>query len=425
MDSSRINNQLRNLESVFKTIHEKWQTGRPVDKELSALFRQNKQYGSKDRRLISNAIFGYYRWYGWLKDLPSDDLSMALILGYLLDGNDLDDRIEYWAELASHKGKRVDPCLFRKADVLEKKMALFSEAISPVSMEDLNPEMAREWDTKRIKAFQTRPPIWLRLEKPDPHTFISFLTSKNINYRFHNRNSKVLEILAPFNIHESVDFRNGWVEIQDLSSQAIGLICQPQTGSVWWDVCSGSGGKALHLAALMSGSGLIYATDINSGMIREMNRRINKNERWKNIYPLSWDGLQTPDFDRLFDGVLVDAPCSCSGTWRRNPELRWRISKEQVLEYARVQLNLLRLCSPSVRDNGVLVYATCSLFSEENEKVTELFLDLHPEFKTVQIENPFTGEISKKGLTIAPPETDGNGMYVVKMEKTSSTSESR
>jgi len=414
---NRYKNQIRSLESVFKVIHEKFLEGMPVDRELSAFFRKNRRFGSNDRRFISNTIFGYFRWYGWLRQIEPDKDRLALLLGYLLDGQLVDDRVFHWAEsLVAHPGL-LDFKRFQNSTSLPEKADLLSEMIGPVSISSLNPSYVEEWSIERMTSFQTRPPVWLRMEQTNARSFLDTLNSRQINYRYQVQYPKTLEILSPININEYKEFRRGWVEIQDISSQAVGLICDPAEGDNWWDVCAGSGGKALHLSALMGTQGKVFATEISDSMFRELNRRIRKNRRWSNIHPGKWDGLKVPDFSQGFDGVLIDAPCSCSGTWRRNPELRWRIKREQVDAYARVQLSLLQLCCGSVCENGVLVYATCSLFPEENDRVIEAFLESHQEFSLERVKNPFTGEYSEKGLTVAPPETDGNGMYIARMIK--------
>lgn len=417
MSSNRYYNQIRTLETVFQGIHEQFQSGRPVDKALTALFRQNKQFGSKDRRFISNAIFGLYRWYGWLQLLLPKETGCALALGYILDGHPVDDRVDDWFRKIEQEGRTLDPQLFSNSETLPEKAALFSSAVKPVSIEQLNPEFVTGWGMERIQAFQTRPPIWLRLDTADRSRLVSFLKSKQVQYRFHDRIQAALSLYSPVNLHESVDFREGGVDVQDLSSQAVGLICNPKMGDSWWDVCAGSGGKALHLSALMKGAGVVSATEMNSRLFAELKRRIGKNRNGTQIQPYRWDGKEIPNFGSKFDGVLVDAPCSCSGTWRRNPELRWRTSPEQVLQFARVQLNILKLCCEHVRDKGDLVYATCSLFPEENEQVIEQFLHSQPEFKPVPIKNPLTAQFIDGGLVLSPPESDGNGMFVAKLRK--------
>ena len=398
-------------------VHEKFLHSQPVDKALSAFFRRNKQFGSNDRRFVSNTVFGYYRWYGWLNRLSSSKTSLALFLGYLLDRNKIDDRIRYWADNLELPKDWLDQNDWQNLESLEAKLTVLSAVIGPIQISDLNPDFVQEWDIELLTVFQSRPSIWVRIEKSDPQSFLEFLDSKQIAYRFHSANVKTLEIFSSLNLNESIDFKKGRVEIQDISSQAVGLICNPKPEDVWWDVCAGSGGKSLHLSALMGTNGLVYASEVNAIMIQELNRRIGKNRRWSNILPLQWDGLKRPEFSRKLDGVLVDAPCSCSGTWRRNPELRWRITKEQVDDYARIQLYLLQLSSDSVCEGGTLVYATCSLFPEENEAVIERFLALRKGFHLETIVNPFSHESSEKGLTVAPPQTNGNGMYIARLNK--------
>lgn len=293
---------------MFETVHVRFLEGRPVDRALTALFRQNKHFGGRDRRFMSNTIFGYYRWYGWLRQVSSDNIGIALVLGYLLDGNDIDDRVGHWIDKFDHSLNRTNAERIRKAGSVIEKADLISSIVVPVSIDDLNPELVSGWDLQRIQAFQTRPPTWLRLEKADQQSLIAFLDSKRLVYRIHERHSRAIEVLSPFNIHEAADYREGWVEVQDLSSQAVGLICSPQNGEVWWDACAGSGGKALHLSALMKGTGAVYASEIDGGMLRELKRRISKNRRRKNIQAFSWDGIQIPNFEQKPDGVLIDAP---------------------------------------------------------------------------------------------------------------------
>jgi len=416
--SKRIINQIRTLDSAFREVHEKFLQGKPVDREMGAFFRRNRQMGAKDRRFVSNAIFGYYRWYGWLRRLETERVVPALMLGYLLDGNGVDDRVRYGLESFGQLFKKpIDPVRFCEARSLLEKTVLFTEAVLPVSPSELIPQLTGDLNTEQLESIQTRPPVWVRLVYEEGGSFVSFLESRSILYRFHDWNPQALEIISPLNILESLDFRNGRVEIQDISSQAVGLICQPQIGSCWWDACAGSGGKALHLSALMQGKGVVYATETDRYKFEELQRRVSKNQLFKNVRPLKWDGIRLPEFGKQMDGVLIDAPCSCSGTWRRNPDIRWHITRERISEYVRVQQALLEICCDGVKEGGVLVYATCSLFSEENEAVVEMFLRRHSEFVPVRIENPFTRQSGDPGIMLGPPELNGNGMFVAKLKK--------
>ena len=125
------------------------------------------------------------------------------------------------------------------------------------------------------------------------------------------------------------------MEIQDLASQAVGLACDPDPGERWWDACAGAGGKALHLSALMQGKGLVVATDINESKLKETVRRARRSP-FRNVTTKVWDGKHVAGKPGSFDGVLVDAPCSALGTWRRNPDARWTLDREAIGRLAEI-----------------------------------------------------------------------------------------
>src|SRR5690606_10252812 len=102
------------------------------------------------------------------------------------------------------------------------------------------------------------------------------------------------------------------------------VVCDPEPGERWWDACAGAGGKALHLASLMRGKGVVVASDVNEHRLKELVRRCRRSP-FRNVSSKVWSGKHTVGKPRSYDGVLVDAPCSAIGTWRRNPDSRWSI----------------------------------------------------------------------------------------------------
>jgi len=139
----------------------------------------------------------------------------------------------------------------------------------------------------------------------------------------------------------------------------------------------------------MQGTGAVYATDLREAPLRDLKKRA-KRGGFASIRAYPWDGESTPDFGRAvakrggFERVLVDAPCSGSGTWRRNPDGRLRTEPWQLVKITETQSRLLDLAAGSVKPGGLLVYATCSWFCEENEDVTSAFAAKHPEFELVE-----------------------------------------
>lgn len=413
----RYQQQLRKVVELSELASEQFSQQKPIDRWLSGYFRKHPQFGSKDRKLISNTIFGYYRWYGWLKRLPKEATLKSLLLGYLLDGNPVSEMVEYWAseckiELEALKGFGQLPL-----EQTIQKLKLCSSDLSDILPEHLNPHEAGNLTPELINAFQKRPKLWIRLVEGQSRSFLEALTEKKIPFQLHPKSPQSLALSSNINLFEYEAFRKGNLEIQDIASQGIGLICNPQKGEIWWDACAGSGGKALQLAALMKSQGEIYATEVYQPRLNEMRKRIKRNSKWSMIKPVLWDGKTIPSFDKVPDHILVDAPCSCSGTWRRSPDLRWHHQKQKVKTYRQDQLNILNLVQDALPVGGNLVYATCSLFEEENQGVVEEFLKTHSSFSLMPLNCPFTGSTFKTGVSFNPPEVDGNSMYVAVMKK--------
>jgi 16S rRNA (cytosine967-C5)-methyltransferase len=218
------------------------------------------------------------------------------------------------------------------------------------------------------------------------------------------------------NLRATQSFRHGDFEIQDISSQATSLLCRPQPGQQWWDACAGGGGKTLHLAWLMQGKGSVLATDIRLHKLEELRLRARR-AQFPNIRYKEWKGKPMPTFRGRFDGVLVDAPCSCSGTWRRNPGGRWTTTEEDVQDCAQLQRQLLENAAPAVKPGGLLVYSTCSMFPAENQDVVRDFLAAHPEFSLEPDCNPLTGVPTDGTCLILHQDGDGDAMFTARLRR--------
>jgi 16S rRNA (cytosine967-C5)-methyltransferase len=413
----RFQNQINSLQLVFEQVLQVFYQQRPVDNWLTNYFRLHHQIGSKDRKRISNAIFGYFRWYGWLKKILPSDHTLALLLGYLLDDNGVDDMIQFWSGHCAAALNVTDKLDTIADSGLKQKQEIVSNLIGQVTLAELNPSFVRGWSDEKIGAFQKRPNIWIRISD-SPDRFLQFLAEKQVVYRLLPSQKHSLEIMSPVNLFESEDYRQGKIEVQDIASQGIGLICNPSNQDVWWDVCAGSGGKALHLSSLMQGMGKIYATEVDQPRFAELKKRLARHKMPHSIEPTIWNGTALPRFEPIPTKVLVDAPCTCSGTWRRAPDIRWRLADSTISYYSELQLGILNLASSILNKDGTLVYATCSIFDEENEKVVERFLGIHPDFQLLQTICPFTGKTHGTGIHFEPPEINGNAMFAAVMIRT-------
>lgn len=243
------------------------------------------------------------------------------------------------------------------------------------------------WSAAQCRAFierqNTRPPLWLRLNHAEQREAV--LADLRQHYEILVEDGDALAVRGTRGIYDLPSFEQGHLEIQDHASQQIGLAVGAKPGERLWDACAGGGGKALQLASALQNKGVVYATDIRADKLDEIKRRARR-ANFSNIRTQVWDGETPLEFSREiarqngFDAVLVDAPCSSSGTWRRNPDARFRELGRNLPALTQLQRKLVAQAAQAVRPGGRLIYGTCSWRLEENEEVVQAFLAEHPEF---------------------------------------------
>jgi 16S rRNA (cytosine967-C5)-methyltransferase len=193
-------------------------------------------------------------------------------------------------------------------------------------------------------------------------------------------------------------YKEGRVEVQDEGSQLIARLVAPKRGEMVVDFCAGAGGKTLALGCLMRSTGRLYAFDVNAKRLAGLGPRL-KRSGLSNVFPAAIASENDPRVRRLarkIDRVLVDVPCSGSGTLRRNPDLKWRFDEAELARVNATQANVLRAAGRLVKPGGRLVYATCSLLAVENQEVVEAFLRENPEFVLM----PAAEVLQAQGITL-------------------------
>jgi 16S rRNA (cytosine967-C5)-methyltransferase len=217
-------------------------------------------------------------------------------------------------------------------------------------------------------------------------------------------------------------FQSGLVEIQDEGSQVLAALTGAAPGMRVVDWCAGAGGKTLAIAAMMANRGQIVACDVSAsrleGAVRRLRRAgVNNVERHLVVAGDKWAKRRA----RAFDRVLVDAPCTGTGTWRRNPDSRHRVTEQDLLELSRKQSSILDTASSLVRPGGRLVYGTCSLLQEENEEQVSGFLARHPDFVLVPVAQawPFEGPAPwlHEMLSLTPAIHGTDGFFAAVLER--------
>jgi 16S rRNA (cytosine967-C5)-methyltransferase len=172
-------------------------------------------------------------------------------------------------------------------------------------------------------------------------------------------------------------FEKGWIQVQDEASQVISLLLDPHPGERILDICAGFGGKSTHVAGLMRNEGEIVAVDQSPWKLEEL-RQNARRQHLDIIGTITGDALDLrPERLGSFDRVLLDAPCSGFGTLRRKPDIKWRRHLKDPYRFSQLQKQLLDHASLFVKPGGVLIYATCTIFSEENQRVADEFGERH------------------------------------------------
>ena len=219
-------------------------------------------------------------------------------------------------------------------------------------------------------------------------------------------------------------YKEGLIEIQDEASQMIGLIVNPQEGEAIVDACAGAGGKSLEIAALSNGKTKIFALDVDTNRLKNLNLRAERGG-YKNIVQVKVSGDSFDGVEQLLgcaDKVIVDAPCSGSGTIRRNPDKKFHLTKSLVEKKASYQKSLLSHYSQLVKTGGLLFYATCSIFEEENQAVVEWFLSSDSRYKRLSVADfshgqEFSELIEDGFLSIYPHRHEMDGFFAAVMKR--------
>ncbi len=214
-------------------------------------------------------------------------------------------------------------------------------------------------------------------------------------------------------------YARGVIEVQDTGSQLTCEVVAARPGETVIDLCAGAGGKTLALAAAMENRGRLIACDSDRTRLSRLAPRAERAGALAIETILLNPGKETAALGALAgqaDAVLVDAPCSGTGTWRRNPEARWRLSDAQLLRYATTQARLLDIAASLVKPEGRLVFVTCSLLDAEGSDQVEGFLARNPDWRADAIELP-AGTPRGQGLRLSPEHDGTDGFFVARFKR--------
>ncbi len=266
-----------------------------------------------------------------------------------------------------------------------------------------------------LQSFSTRPRFCLRVNRlrTTREEILALLESLGIqaNPGHWLDEHIIVDRLGPIRHHSIV--KEGLVSIQDEAEGLVAHLLGPKEGETVIDFCAGPGGKAGHLAELMSRTGMVIAFDIDPEQLRLVAENRNRLKH-TNIYPVLADSRKVKNLDA--DRILIDAPCSNLGTVCKRPEIIDRLKPEDFSKLARLQLELLDAAASNLKSGGILIYSTCTIMPAENEEVIKQFLDNH-NFEIEPAHQFLPPGVSQIFLKILPHQFRTDGVFAVRMKK--------
>lgn len=348
------------------------QSGVPAEQALLAWSRSRRFAGSKDRAAIRDHVFDTLRRRRTCEKRGGGPSGRSLILG-LLRETGLDPSTVF-------TGEGYAPLALSETELQQSESVTLSDAETANLPDDIWALWQSSLGQNALKAAETasyRGPITIRVNnrKIARSELADALSAQDIETIEHPECATALiAIKNERRLATTPHYLDGCFEFQDASSQRAMASLELPSGTRVLDFCAGGGGKSLALGALYDVQ--LTAFDSNPRRMQDLTARADRSGISVNIC----ESLSELD-SAGYDFVLVDAPCSGSGTWRRTPEYKWKIDRQDIEKYAELQFSVLKDAHCFVQDGGELAYATCSVFENENESVAKSFLAEFPKYK--------------------------------------------
>lgn len=419
------------IQVVIELLDQFFESLLPFDYIMAKFFRNNKYIGAFDRREIAEISYAIFRNYEKLKYfVPSNiNLSRGLVLAFLrFNENFLKEDDDIIGKILNiFSGKNYAPLKCEKEE---------REFLKNINVKAEIPHYAKYnyplWSEKYFKrrfekqsefeaemlAIQNKSTVDLRVNnlKSTEEEVAILLSESQIEFK------KLKFAKSGFRIQKHIGrnhklISEGLVEIQDEGSQIIAELCGAKPNDVVVDLCAGAGGKTLALADCMQNKGNIFALDTALHRLENAKLRL-KRAGVHNVFCHSFSNKWLKRHEGKIDIVLVDAPCSGSGTWRRNPDMRARLKESDIIELSNIQYSILETAKKLLKQNGRLIYSTCSLFKEEDEDQIEKFLSNNKDMELQNIiPTRYRDVFSGSYLNLATHKFDTDGFFAALMIK--------
>ncbi|MCX2494954.1 RsmB/NOP family class I SAM-dependent RNA methyltransferase [Pedobacter sp. PF22-3] len=358
----RADHQLRAFEQILNS----YDGSLPLHRFLPVYFKQHKQMGSSDRRWATRHLYSFFRLGKALPLLPNEErLSVADFLCH--------DTLSLLVE------KNLPDLKESVTKPLEKKLALIKAKYPDFDIEQIYPFHVALSDGMNKEDFFTsffkQPDLFIRVKAEEANVIISKLEAENIAVKAITDTALAL----PNGTKLETILSEGSYQVQDLSSQHTGLYFKPNKWDKWWDCCAASGGKTLLLHSFEPIIELLVS-DLRESVLLNLDERFRL-AGIKKYHKKELDLLQNNDqvlHHYQFDGIILDAPCTGSGTWGRTPEVLTFFEERKINQFAAMQKSIVQNVVKYLKPGKPLIYITCSAFAAENEAVVQHISDTLP-----------------------------------------------
>jgi 16S rRNA (cytosine967-C5)-methyltransferase len=405
---------------------------RPAADTLKDWGLSHRFAGSGDRAGIAGLVYDALRRRASSAYIMGEDTPRATALGMLVRERGL--AVDAVMQLASGAGHSPPPL----TDAERVRLAAADMAAAPPHVrgdypEWLDPYLARVLGDERAEegaALASRAPLDLRANtikatRDEAATSLADLGPEPTRWSPQGLRIKLRADAKSPAVHAEFAYLKGMVEIQDEGSQLAALLADPKPGEQVLDLCAGGGGKTLAMAAAMQNKGQVYATDDDKRRLAPIHDRLDRSgARNVQVRPPKSVGNELADLEGRLDLVLIDAPCTGIGAWRRNPDAKWRVRPGALEVRQKEQAETLERAVPLVKAGGRIAYVTCSVLDEENGAQIRAFTARHPDFsveKPDRVADALGDRAylfkraalgSAEGLLMTPRRTDTDGFFV-------------
>ena len=422
-----------------------WSGIEPADRAADDYFRKRRYAGAGDRRAVNGILYDVMRhrarldWWIGRTGVGLEPTARTRVIAELaLENKSSPEETGVLFNGASHCPEAMSPTEVALAAALHGRPLTHADMPAPVTLEYpdwMDRSLKALWPDRlaaEMSALNQQAPVDLRVNmlKTPPDQARQSLKQDFVETEPTPLSPIGLRLTARARLAGTAAFRKGWIEVQDEGSQLIALLADARPGMKVVDFCAGGGGKALALAACMgSGGGTIegslWATDISGYRLERMTPRLKRagaeKIKTKVIAALhdDWVGKNAGKMDR----VLADVPCTRTGAWRRDPDARWRSTLDDLDDMIAVQRRILASAQILVKPGGRLIYATCSLLQEENERQLAWFLEKHGDFQALPIDQVWAETVGGPPpptgpcLRLSPASTGTDGFFLAAMER--------